>query len=99
MAASAAAMVDGVTWVESHHDAPYGRIVSNWKRNGDQVTMDVTIPANSTATVYVPARKASDVLESGRNISGVTGVKFIKMEKGRAIYEIVSGTYNFTSGM
>ncbi len=92
-------MVDGVTWVECHHDSPYGRIVSNWKRNGDQLAMDVTIPANSTATVYVPARKASDVRESGRNISEVTGVKFVKMEKGRAIYEIGSGTYQFTSSM
>ena len=50
------AVVGGLTWVECFHDSPYGRIVSNWKRDGDMLTMDVTIPANTTATVHVPGR-------------------------------------------
>ncbi|MFN9982359.1 MAG: alpha-L-rhamnosidase C-terminal domain-containing protein, partial [bacterium] len=45
------ALVGDVTWVKSHHDSPYGRIVSNWKREGGKLTMDVTIPPNSTGTV------------------------------------------------
>ena len=36
------------------YESPYGRIVSNWKREGGRLTMDVTIPANTTATVFVP---------------------------------------------
>ncbi len=48
------AIVGDLTWVKAHHDSPYGRITSNWKRAGDKLTMDVTIPANTTATVYVP---------------------------------------------
>jgi alpha-L-rhamnosidase len=48
------AIVGDLTWVKAHHDSPYGRIVSNWKREGRQLIMDITIPANSTATVFVP---------------------------------------------
>ncbi|MDG1356895.1 MAG: family 78 glycoside hydrolase catalytic domain [Akkermansiaceae bacterium] len=90
-------MVDGVTWVECHHDSPYGRIVSNWKRDDGKVTMDVTIPANSTATVYVPAQQASDVRESGKRIGEAEGIQFLRMENGRAVYKVGSGSYNFTS--
>ena len=43
-------------WVKAHFDSPYGRIVSNWKIEGDQLIMDITIPANTTATVVVPGK-------------------------------------------
>ena len=40
---------------EASHDAPCGRIVSAWTRRGNTVTYRVRIPANSTATLYLPA--------------------------------------------
>jgi alpha-L-rhamnosidase len=45
-----------LTWVKAHFDSPYGRIVSNWKLEGDKLTMDVTIPVNTTATVVLPGK-------------------------------------------
>ena len=50
------AIVGNLTWVKAHHDSPYGRIVSNGKREGKHLTMDITIPANTTATVYMPGK-------------------------------------------
>jgi alpha-L-rhamnosidase len=50
------AMVGNLTWVKAHFDSPYGRVVSDWKIEGTQLTMDVTIPANTTATVVVPGK-------------------------------------------
>jgi len=29
--------------------------VSNWNRDGAKLTMEITIPINTTATVHVPA--------------------------------------------
>ena len=55
------AIVGDLTWVKAHHDSPYGRIVSNWKRTGDKLTMNVTIPANTIATVYVPGESPREV--------------------------------------
>jgi alpha-L-rhamnosidase len=49
-------IVDGLTWVKAHFDSPYGRIVSVWKIEGNQLTMDVTIAANTSATVVVPGK-------------------------------------------
>jgi alpha-L-rhamnosidase len=47
--------------VKAHHESPYGRISSEWKRNGKKLTMDVTIPANTTATVFVPGESPREV--------------------------------------
>ncbi|MCD8193957.1 MAG: glycoside hydrolase family 78 protein [Tannerellaceae bacterium] len=39
---------------EAQHESPYGQIVSRWEWKGNTVTYQVTIPANSTATLYLP---------------------------------------------
>jgi len=81
--------------VKCHHDSPYGRVVSNWKREGDKLTMEVTVPANTTATVFVPAAAAAGVTECGGPIDKVKGVKFLRMEHNAAVYEVGSGIYQF----
>ena len=87
----------GLDWVRCHYDSVRGRIVSNWKREGDRLTMDVTIPANTTATIHVPAKDAAGVTESGKKIPDAIGVKFLRMERNTAIYEVGSGSYQFQS--
>jgi alpha-L-rhamnosidase len=89
--------VGDLTWVKTHHDSFYGRIISNWKREGEKLIMEVTIPANTTATIFVPARDAAGVKESGSTIEKVKGVIFLRMEKNAAVYTVSSGTYRFQS--
>jgi len=89
------AVVGDLTWVKCSYDSIHGRIVSNWKREGNQLTMDVTIPANTSATVYVPAKDAASVTESGKPADRAEGVKFLRMENDAAVYEVVSGRYAF----
>ena len=57
----------------------------------------MTIPANTTATVLVPAGNAADVTESGRPLARAPGVKFLRMEDGQAVLAIGSGSYHFAS--
>lgn len=47
-------MLGDLEWVNCHFDSPHGRVVSDWKRSGQNVTMNITIPANTTATVTTP---------------------------------------------
>ena len=93
------AIVGDVTWVKSHHDSPYGRIVSHWKREGEKLTMDVTIPPNTTATIFVPAKDAASVTESGKPAGEAKGVKFLRFEKNAAVYAVGSGNYQFQSAL
>lgn len=91
------AVVGNLTWVKSHHDSPYGRIISHWKRHHQQLTVELTIPANTTATVYLPATDASSVTESGNTLGQMKGVTFKRLENSAAVYQVGSGTYRFQS--
>ena len=55
------AIVGNLTWVKARFDSPYGRIVSHWRRDGKQLTLDITIPANTSATVHVPGEPPRQV--------------------------------------
>ena len=59
--------------------------------------MEVTIPPNTTATVYVPAKDAASVTESGKPAVNAIGVKFLRMENSAAVYAVGSGVYRFQS--
>ncbi|MBI5084221.1 MAG: family 78 glycoside hydrolase catalytic domain [Acidobacteria bacterium] len=56
--------VEGLTHVKATHRSPYGVIASEWRREAGAVTLRVTIPANTTATVHVPGKKG-EVREVG----------------------------------
>ncbi|MBQ7253490.1 MAG: family 78 glycoside hydrolase catalytic domain [Bacteroidales bacterium] len=48
-------MPDGLEWVKFHKDCPYGRIVSEWKKDADgTLTMNIAVPVGTTATVIYP---------------------------------------------
>ena len=90
--------VDGpLTWVTAHHDCLYGRIVSDWTRENDTLTLNVTIPPNTTATVYVPTDDPQSVMEGDKPAMQSTGVKFLRAENGAAVYTVESGVYTFTA--
>jgi alpha-L-rhamnosidase len=72
-----------------------GPIESRWKRDGERWELAVTIPANTTATVWLPAADAARVTEGGRALVKVEGVKLLRMEGGRAVLAVESGTYEF----
>jgi alpha-L-rhamnosidase len=90
-------MVGDLSWVKGHYDSIHGRIISEWQRKDGKVHMQVGIPANTTATVYVPARDAGEVNESGKPALSSPGCKFLRMESGYAVFEIGSGRFSFDS--
>jgi alpha-L-rhamnosidase len=90
-------VVGDLTWVKASHKSIYGRIVSEWERKDGRLTLNVTIPANTTATVYVPTENADSVTESGKDAEKAESVKFLRMEEGAAVYQVGSGSYVFVS--
>jgi len=54
----------GITSASLRLETPYGEVASSWRSTPDGLTLDVTVPANLTATVRIPARDGSiDVQE------------------------------------
>jgi len=85
--------------VNGEYKSIYGSIKSRWEQEGTAFKLNVTIPVNTTATVYIPAIDNSSVSEGGHRIEEAEGVKFLRMEGDRAVYSVGSGTYSFASTM
>src|ERR1019366_5130385 len=81
--------VGDLKFVKATHNSPYGLIASEWHRDGNKFDWQIEIPANTTATVYVPATSLETVK--------IKGVKASRFENGRAIFELGSGKYHFVS--
>jgi len=89
--------IQDLTFVKASHKSVYGTIRSNWKRDNGRFVLEVSIPANTTATVFVPANNGAKVTESGDPAEKARGVLFVRSENGSAVYEVGSGTYSFES--
>jgi hypothetical protein len=77
--------VGNVTWTKASFNSIRGKIISDWKLDGGKFTLDVTIPANTTATVCIPSKSEGDVTEGGNPASQSRGVSFLHEENGRVI--------------
>ncbi len=85
--------VAGLTSASAWHESAYGRIESNWKQEGGAFTLDVTIPANTTATVHLPATKTQAILEGGKTPG--PGIVLKQRTGEQAVVEVGSGHYAF----
>jgi alpha-L-rhamnosidase len=92
-------LVGGLTSAHAGYDSVRGRIVSDWKTKGGRFDLTVTIPPNTTATVHVPVADSTSVKEGGKPAADTAGVSFLRVEAGRTLFEVGSGTYHFTAPM
>jgi alpha-L-rhamnosidase len=75
----------------------HGLIKSEWRKEANNFFWDIMVPGNSKAIVFIPANAKSDVTENGEKATKAGGIKFLRMEQGRAVFEIGSGEYHFKS--
>jgi alpha-L-rhamnosidase len=89
--------VSDLKFVKASHHSPYGVICSEWHRDGKVFDWRIEIPANTTATVCVPAAGLGTVFDGSTPAIKAAGVKSFRFEGGRAIFKIGSGKYHFVS--
>jgi alpha-L-rhamnosidase len=89
----------GLTSARAEYQSIHGPIATEWSIVGSTFTLKVTIPANTTATVYVPTGNAATVREGNVLASGAAGVKFLRMEGKAAVYSVGSGHYEMSSDL
>jgi alpha-L-rhamnosidase len=73
----------------------YGSVQSAWKLGEDGFSLEVTIPANTHATVRLPDASLAQVSESGGPLAGVAGVTRVEQDGQVVVVEIGSGQYRF----
>ena len=86
-----------MTWARGHYDSVYGRIESAWKLDGNRLRYSASVPANTTATLHLPARSRGAATEGGQKLGVAQGVAWVGYEDGTAILELQPGRYAFES--
>ena len=87
-----------LSWARAHHDSIRGRIQAGWQKQNGILTYAVTIPANSSATLWLPNAQNAPVREGGVAVNAVNkalGVRSLGREGEASKFELGSGTYRF----
>jgi alpha-L-rhamnosidase len=87
----------GITAAHGDYMSMHGLITTDWKIADGVFMLDLTIPANTTAQVYIPTILRNHVREGRGAAEKASGVKYLRLEEGCCVYAIGSGTYQFTS--
>ncbi|MCD6392146.1 MAG: glycoside hydrolase family 78, partial [Planctomycetes bacterium] len=90
-------IVDDLEWVKCRYDSVRGAITSNWRKRNGRLHLDIEIPVNSQAEVFVPVESGKKILEGGKPLGNTTtGIMFLHKEDGSMVYRVGSGRYSFT---
>lgn len=89
--------VGDLKFVRAKHHSLRGPITSEWHKSPDKFDWRITLPPNTTATIFIPAASADQVTESGKPPSQAKGVEFVRLEQDRAVFRIGSGEYRFST--
>jgi alpha-L-rhamnosidase len=81
--------VEGLTWVSASHDSPYGEIRASWRIRSNEFIVDVSVPVNTSATVYLPVAPGSPGIRSE--------VPEVASGRNRAAFRVGSGRYTFAA--
>jgi alpha-L-rhamnosidase len=88
--------VTPIHWVQARYHSIRGPIHTAWRLRGDRYSLDIALPANTTATVLLPPGADPKTLqESGRSLDGHPHVQVLGMTGDRLGLQVVSGTYRF----
>jgi alpha-L-rhamnosidase len=98
-------MVRDLKWASATIDTVRGRVTSSWTRSPGEITLDVEVPVNSTASVSIPEEEEMTefsiregdrvVWEQGHFVERTPGVNGAKYGSRCVTFEVGSGNYAF----
>jgi alpha-L-rhamnosidase len=82
--------------VHARYESIRGTVSVEWWFSGEAFRLQLILPANTSALVYVPATEPGRVRENGKPAEKSEGVELVGMKKGCVVYRVLSGCYSFT---
>jgi len=95
---------EGLEWAEGTIETPYGTLSSKWKNEKDLFTLEILIPANTTATVKIPVPEGTrmelyeggtQLVDAGEVVSETEGLSIPEVSKKEVKLEVTSGKFRF----
>lgn len=95
----APAPTEKVTHAQGAYDSIAGRVEASWTKSKDAFELEVLVPANTSATVVLPAADGAALTESGQPIpANSADVRVAERKDGKAVLEVRAGRYRFRAG-
>jgi alpha-L-rhamnosidase len=89
-------LINSLEYANATYNSIHGLISSKWQHTADEFTWSLSVPVNTTATVYLPAVTQSLVYEGNIPVTESEGIEFLRIENGYILFEIGSGEYLFS---
>jgi alpha-L-rhamnosidase len=87
----------GLTYATASYLTRYGKLAAGWKIENGKLMLDVDVPANTTATIYIPATSADEVMENGKALTASKDIQVAGTEKEYVVLKVGSGNYRFST--
>ncbi len=84
-----------LTYSKATFKSSYGDIASGWERKDKKIVINVSIPANTYATIVIPASSVSGIAENAKPLSENKAISYIRMSGNKVMFEAGSGDYLF----
>ena len=85
----------GLTMAKAGLKTIYGQVGSAWTLADGRFNYEVTIPANTTATVTLPVADASTITADGKPLAQLADAELTKPTDGDVTFTLGSGSYQF----
>jgi alpha-L-rhamnosidase len=85
----------GLTSAKAELKSPYGMISSSWKTVGTALRLEVEIPSNTTAHIFIPSAGPDTITEGGRTLGSVKEITPVGQVGGYFQVKVGSGKYMF----
>ncbi len=97
-------LVGNLQWAKGHYQSIRGKIAVDWWKFGDDIFVNIEIPANSKAQVYLPVdakarptitERDEVLVDQGMHQKDMESIKFIGDRREYFQFEVGSGQYSF----
>ena len=85
----------GLTHAKAEINTMYGLAFSSWEIKGDLIVLNILVPANTMADVYLPVKDLKTASIGGISVTESSDVKIRKDKNGEQFIKIGSGSYEF----
>jgi alpha-L-rhamnosidase len=86
-----------LTYAKYYNQTSYGEAGIFWKKEGEKLSVQISVPVGCEATIYVPLMNEKQVMENGKPISKSKEIELLRDENGYRLFGIGSGSYSFVS--
>jgi alpha-L-rhamnosidase len=87
----------GINYVKATYQSINGTIKSAWKKENNQLVLEIIIPVNTRADVFIPCKNKDGVKENNQLLSANKDLIIKELKDGYLQISAGSGTYRFTS--